>query len=149
MFSQVDKTTNATTNSSIWGLFVCAAWLLYFYGANLTEGWFGLFIFDSSELPIVTIYAMYIPMFIVWMKKEKDLSLVKRFVLPSLAILACAFTVFAAVYAHGITPFLTAQKEGKFSFPVLFYLVVFAVILVIGYFCNRRSCRKNAKNDEE
>lgn len=149
MFSQVDKTTNATTNSSIWGLFVCAAWLLYFYGANLTEGWFGLFNFDSSELPIVTIYAMYIPMFIVWMKKEKDLGVMKRFVIPSLSILACAFTVFAAVYAHGITPFLAAQKQGKFSFPVLFYLIVFAVIIVIGYFCNRRSCRKNAENDEE
>ena len=49
MFSQVDKHTNMVTNSSIWGLFVCAAWLVYFYGANLTSGWFGYFNFDSSE----------------------------------------------------------------------------------------------------
>ncbi len=63
-FSQIDKATNMTTNSSIWGLFVCALWLIYFYGANLTSGWFGVFNFDSSELPIVTIYAMYIPIFI-------------------------------------------------------------------------------------
>ncbi len=132
MFGQIDKATNMTTNSAIWGLFVCAIWLIYFYGANLTSGWFGLFNFDSSELPIVTIYAMYIPIFIAWMIKEKELSTFKRFVLPAVSIVACAFMVFAAVYAHGITPFLAAKEAGKFSFPVLFYLILFAVIMVIG-----------------
>ena len=134
MFAQVDKSTNMTTNSSVWGLFICALWLVYFYGANLTEGWFGLFNFDSSELPIVTIYALYIPMFIAWMKKEKDLGTFKRFVLPIISILACAFMVFAAVYAHGITPYLAAKAEGRFVFPVLFYLILFAVIMLIGAF---------------
>lgn len=131
-FSQIDKATNMTTNSAIWGLFICAIWLIYFYGANLTSGWFGIFNFDSSELPIVTIYAMYIPMFIVWMKKEKDMGVFKRFVLPAFAIVACAFMVYAAVYAHGITPYLNAKANGTFSFPVLFYLIVFAVILLLG-----------------
>ena len=152
MFAQVDKTTNATTNSSVWGLFVCAAWLLYFYGANLTEGWFGLFNFDSSELPIVTIYAMYIPMFIAWMIKEKDLSPVKRFVLPAVSIVACGFMVFAAVYAHGITPFLAAQEAGKFSFPVLFYLIVYGVIMLLGFFCSsafRRMIGKGKQEEDE
>lgn len=134
MFSQVDETTNMTTNSSIWGLLVCCLWMVYFYGANLTSGWFGLFNFDSSELPIVTIYAMYIPIFIMWMKKEKDLGLFKRFILPLLAILACGFMIFAAIYAHGITPYLAAKEAGKFSFPVLFYIIIFAVILLLGKF---------------
>jgi len=132
MFSQVDETTNMTTNSSIWGLLVCCLWMVFFYGANLTSGWFGLFNFDSSELPIVTIYAMYIPIFIMWMKKEKDLGIFKRYVLPITSIAACVFMVFAAVYAHGITPFQAAQEAGKFSFPVLFYLILFAVIMLIG-----------------
>ncbi len=132
MFSQVDKHTNMVTNSSIWGLFVCAAWLVYFYGANLTSGWFGYFNFDSSELPIVTIYGMYIPIFIVWMIKEKELGFVKRFLLPVLALAACGFMVFAAVYAHGITPYLNAKANGEFSFPVLFYLILFAIIMFVG-----------------
>lgn len=131
-FSQIDKATNMTTNSSVWGLFVCSAWLLYFYGANLAGGWFGLFNFDSSELPIITIYAMYIPMFIMWMKKEKDLGAVKRFVLPIISIIACGFMMFAAVYAHGVTPYLAAKEKGEFSMPVLFYLIVFAVIMLLG-----------------
>ncbi len=131
-FGQIDKATNMTGNSAIWGLFVCALWLVYFYGANLTSGWFGMFNFDSSELPIVTVYALYIPMFIAWMIKEKELGIFKRFILPIISLIACAFMIFAAVYAHGITPYITAKAEGVFKFPVLFYLIVFAVIMVIG-----------------
>ena len=143
-FSQIDKATNMTTNSSIWGLFVCALWLIYFYGANLTSGWFGLFNFDSSELPIITIYGMYIPIFIAWMKKEKDMGVFKRFVLPIMSLLACLFMVFAAVYAHGITPYLAAKANGSFSFPVLFYLILFAVIIILGAIFKK----SNDKTDE-
>ena len=132
LFGQIDPVTNMVTNSSVWGLFISAVWLIYFYGANLTEGWFGYFNFDSSELPIVTIYAMYIPIFIVWMKKEKDEGVFKRFVLPIAAMVACGFMVFAAIYAHGITPFLQAQAESKFSCPVLFYCIVFAAFMIAG-----------------
>ena len=132
MFGYVDQSSNMATNSSIWGLFVCSAWLLYFYGANLSSGWFGYFNFDSSELPIVTIYAMYVPIFIIWMKREKDLGVFKRFILPIAAMAACLFMVFAAIYAHGILPYTTAQANGEFSFPVLFYLILFAVIMIVG-----------------
>lgn len=142
-FSQIDKKSNMVTNSSIWGIFVSACWLIYFYGANLSSGWFGLFNFDSSELPIVTIYALYIPMFIIWIKNEKDMGVFKRFILPIISIIACLFMIFAAVYAHGITPYLNAQAEGKFSCPVLFYLIVFAVIMLIGGLLNKK--RKEEK----
>ena len=138
VFRQVDPATNMVTNSSIWGLLVSCLWMVYFYGANLTAGWFGLFNFDSSELPIVTLYAMYIPMLIMWIKKEKDVGVFKRFVLPVLSIGACLFMVFAAIYAHGITPYLNAKAEGKFAFPVLFYLIVYGVIMGIGVLVNRK-----------
>ena len=143
MFGQIDKATNMTTNSSVWGLFITGIWLLYFYGANLTEGWFGVFNFDSSELPIVTVYALYIPMFISWIKNQKELGTFKRFVLPIAAIVACAFMIFAAVYAHGITPYLSAKQDGKFAFPVLFYLIVFAVIMGIGAIFDIRKSKKS------
>ncbi|MBE7049064.1 MAG: amino acid permease [Ruminococcaceae bacterium] len=142
-FGQVDKATNMTTNSSIWGLFVCAIWLIYFYGANLTNGWFGVFNFDSSELPIVTIYAMYIPIFIVWMKKEKEMGVFTRFILPIIAIIACLFMVFAAVYAHGITPYIAAKATGSFSFPVLFYLIIFAIVIILGAIFRKPKTKSN------
>ena len=141
-FGQVDKATNMTSNSAVWGLFVCAIWLVYFYGANLTSGWFGLFNFDSSELPIVTIYAMYIPIFIAWMTKEKDLGVFKRFILPAASILTCLFMIFAAVYAHGITPYIQAKANGTFSFPVLFYLIVYVVVMLIGAFLKKSKNNK-------
>ena len=143
MFRQIDQSTNMVTNSSIWGLFICSFWLLYFYGANLTEGWFGYFNFDSSELPIVTIYAMYIPIFIMWMKKEKDVGVFKRFILPIIALIACGFMIFAAIYAHGITPYTQAKANGGFACPVLFYCIVYIVILLIGAFV-----RKPKKTEE-
>ena len=75
---------------------------------------------------------MYIPILIAWMKKEKEMGVFKRFVLPGVTVVACAFMVFAAIYAHGITPFLEARKNGSFSFPVLFYLIIFAAIMGVG-----------------
>ncbi len=144
IFSTVDPITNMPSNSAIFGLFVSALWLFYFYSANLgglmiseydaetanalvrllgtfdaekgkiIVNWFG---FDSSEIPIVTVYALYLPIFIK-MLTFKELSVFKRFIMPSVAILSSLFTVVAAVYAH---------KWGT-----LYYLIIFAIIMLIG-----------------
>jgi len=133
LMKQVDAGTGMPSNSCIVGLVIVAAWLVYFYGANLTAPWFGKFSFDSSELPIITIYGLYIPMFIQFMRKEKELPALKRFVLPALGIIGSAFMVFAALYSHGYAPYIAAKEAGQgFTCPVLFYLIVFAVIMGIG-----------------
>ncbi len=108
------------TNASIIGLLLAGWWLLYFYGANLTDSWFGPFSFDTSELPIITIYAMYIPIFLVFMKRENDLSGFKRYLMPVLAICGSIFMVIAAIFSHGMACF--------------YYIILFAVIIVIGAF---------------
>jgi APA family basic amino acid/polyamine antiporter len=126
VFSQVDSETNMPTNSSIFGLLLCGIWLFYFYGANLTDSWFGFFSFDSSELPIVTIYAMYIPIFIMMMKKEKDLSSFNRFIMPIVSLAGCAFMIIAAIFSHKMA--------------VVAYLIIFAIIMVIGaMFANKKT----------
>jgi len=134
LMKQVDNGSGMPSNSCIVGLVVVAAWLVYFYGVNLAATpWFGKFSFDSSELPIITIYALYIPMFIQFMRKEKELPALKRFVLPTLGIVGSAFMVFAAVYSHGYIPYITAKEAGQgFTCPVFFYLIVFGVIMGIG-----------------
>ncbi|MBP3442746.1 MAG: amino acid permease [Clostridia bacterium] len=140
MFKEVSEETNMPTNASVFGLLVCAAWLFYFYGANLWgnpetgKPLFGIFSFDSSELPIITIYALYIPIFFAFMIKHGKENIFKNVIMPLIGIIASAFMVFAAVYAHGITPYLNAKANGEFSFPVLFYLIVFVVIMIIGAF---------------
>lgn len=122
-FKQIDRITNMPTNSAIFGVLVTAAWLLYFYGANLTDPWFGLFCFDLSELPIITLYALYIPIFVMMMKKERDLRTFERFIMPILSIIGCLFMVVAAIFAHGKA--------------VIYYLIVFGIIMGIGLFFNR------------
>lgn len=125
LFSQVDTSTNMPSNSSIFGLLMCSLWLFFFYGANLTDGLFGSFAFDSSELPIVALYAFYIPIFIQFIKKEKDFSVFKRIIMPVLAILCCVFILIAAYFAHGQA--------------VLWFLIVFVVGLGIGVFFDFRT----------
>ncbi len=124
MFSQLDKITNMPSNASILGVLVAALWLLYFYGANLTAPWFGFFCFDSSELPIVTLYAAYIPMFLVYIKKEKELNSFQRYTAPALAIIGACIMVIAAIFAHGMA--------------VVAYLAIFIVIMSIGFFYYNR-----------
>jgi APA family basic amino acid/polyamine antiporter len=124
IFKQIDSETNMPTNSSILGLLLCGIWLLYFYGANLNP-LFGFFCFDSSELPIVTIYALYIPIFIMIMKKEKDFSLFKRFVMPIVSLAGCIFMIIAACFSHGMA--------------VVAYLIIFTIIMAIGVIFSKKT----------
>lgn len=118
MFRQIDPVSNMPTNSAILGLLLSAVWLVYFYGANLTDPWFGFFCFDSSELPIVSLYAMYLPIFVSFMRNEGDLPVLTRFVLPALALCGSLFMIYAACYAHGMA--------------VVAYLSIFAVVMLAG-----------------
>ena len=121
IFRSIDKYTNMPVNSAIFGLMMVTFWLCYFYGANLVEKpWFGKFSFDSSELPIVTLYALYIPIFFRMMFKEKNLSFIKRYVMPILSIISCIFMVIAACYSHGEL--------------VIYYLIVFVIVMFLSKF---------------
>ena len=92
---------------------------------NLACIWTGPFVFDSTELPIITIYLMYLPMIIQWMRKEKDQTMMKRFVLPILSLCGSVFMVVACIFSHKIG--------------CLWYMIVFAVMpfnLVKGIICS-------------
>ncbi len=123
MFNQVDDITNMPTNASILGLFFAMFWFFYFYAGNLA-GWFGPYGFDSSELPIITIYAMYVPIFIVFMVRGKEFGVFKRFILPALATCGSLFTVYAAIISH---------KMG-----VVYYLIVFAAFMLAGWLFDKK-----------
>ena len=119
MFKTVDKHTNMPMNSVVIGVVLIGIWYVFFYGANLTQSWFGAFTFDSSELPIITMYGMYFPIFIKMIIKErKELGVFKGVILPSLALIASGFMVFSAIYSHGIK--------------AVYYIIVYVVITLIG-----------------
>ena len=132
LFSQIDRHSNLPTNSAIIGLFFCAVWGLYFYLSNLAGTWSSVlafkgtdfesvpFLFDPTELPIITIYAMYLPIFIQWMRKAKDESPLRRFVIPVLAMIGSCFMVYACLVGHKMANF--------------WYLIVFALVMLVGAF---------------
>ena len=119
VFADIDKNTNMPANSAVFGLLLCAAWLFYFYCSSFSSfsDKLGMFAFDPTELPIITIYPFYIPIFIK-MLTNKDFKGVQRFVAPVLAIAGAVLMVVASVKAHG------SEIPG--------YLIIFAVIMLIG-----------------
>lgn len=131
VFAQVDPETNMPNNASIFALLITGFWGMYFYLACLAGTWSGPFVFDSSELPIITIYLLYIPIFIAWMKKEKDEKAFRRFVLPALGIICSLFMVYACIVGHGMEN--------------VWYLIVFAAFMFVGWLLNRKN-KKNKLN---
>ena len=132
--AQVDKKTNIPNNSAALGLMLCGVWFVYFIGGQFF-GWFGKYAFDSSELPIVTMYPLYIPILIAFMIKEKGMHPVKRFVLPFLSICSALVMTIACVLRHGVSN--------------IYYLLVFAVVMDAGIFFMLRKKRKNQECDEQ
>lgn len=128
-FSQVDKKTNMPHNSAIFSLLMCGFWFVYFIFFALEK--FGSYGFDSSELPIITLYAMYIPIIISMIIKEKDLNPFKRFVLPVLSILGIGVIIYASIAKH---------KMGN-----VWYLVVFAFIMLAGFVVKKINDKKQSK----
>ncbi|MBR5590831.1 MAG: amino acid permease, partial [Anaerotignum sp.] len=119
VFRVVDEVTKMPTNSALLGVMMAMLWLAYFYGANLAPTpWFGAFCFDSSELPIITIYAMYIPIFAMQMAKEKEMPTFQRVIAPLFGILASGFMVLAAIISLGKA--------------IIFYMILFAVVQAFG-----------------
>lgn len=117
-FSKVNEKFDMPVRSAIFGLTVSIIWALQ-WQFGFINGKLPKFIsFENDELPIITFYACCIPIFIYIMKECRDLGWFKRFLMPSLAILSCAFMVFAAVY--------------KYRVEALYYIIMFAVIMLIG-----------------
>ena len=131
IFSSVDKHTDMPNNSAAMGLFLCVLWFLYFMG-SVFFGWFGKFGFDSSELPIITIYPLYIPILLNFMKKDKNTHPVKRYLLPILSILGSAVMVAASIFRHGKS--------------TVWYLVVFFLIMWVGVLIRER--KSSAKTEK-
>ncbi len=125
LYSDVDRQINMPVKSAVIGMMLAAFWYFYWqvcFFDGLVTGVSGVplwFNWESDEIVIITLYACYIPMFIALMAKAKDLGAFRRFILPALGILACAFMVYCGVFAYGIQS--------------AYYLVFFTIVMFIGF----------------
>ncbi len=125
-FSEVDKQNGFVIKSSLAGIMLIGFWfawtcLMWMKGPDFMGGlhnnmWVG---WEPDEICVISLYAMYIPMFVSLMVKAKDLNFFKRFVMPVLGILCCIFMVVCCYIGKG-------YKQ------IIGYLVFFAIVMFIG-----------------
>ena len=124
--SQVDDSTGMPLFSCIAGVAFIFFWLfqvstLFFQGplalnGNHTPEW--LLAWEADEVCIITLYAIYIPIFAHIFVSRKEISFVQRYIYPALAIIASAFMCYCAYAAYGVQTF--------------YYLVFFVIVILIG-----------------
>lgn len=125
-FSKLNEKSNSPIPSSIVGGILCLLWFLYWNYAFFANRVLGagtlpaIMTWEPDELPIITLYGSYIPIFIQMMRTSKGENLWNRWILPILGVIACAFMVFCAYKGYGID--------------CLYYLIFFAIVMVIGAF---------------
>lgn len=117
-FSKVNRKCDMPIRSAVFGLIMAVVWLLQWQFGFINGKLPKIISFENDELPIITFYACCIPIFIYIMKQCRDLGAVKRFVMPSLAVISCLFMVFAAAY--------------KYKIEALYYLIIFSASMIIG-----------------
>ena len=120
---KLDHATEMPSNASIVALIFNALWLFYFYMANLTPfasytGKGSIFLFDSTELPLICVYAFYLPLYVMLMVKGKEFNVFRRFIMPILSFAGACLFIYAAIAKHGI------KNIG--------FIIVAAVIMLVG-----------------
>ena len=117
-FAKLHSKWNMPVRAAFVSFAISVIWMLQWEFGLIRGKLPAIISFENDELPIITLYALYIPIFINMMIKSKDLHPVKRFVFPALSIAACLFMIFSAFYAYKIQAF--------------YYLFIFAAIMIIG-----------------
>jgi len=115
---QVDAETNVPNNSTTISAFMVAAWMLIIFANASTSSIFVNFRFNISNLVPVAFNALFIPVYIGVMVKQKDLGTFNRYVAPALAAIGAAFLVFTVFYTERMM--------------VLWFSIVFAVLTLVG-----------------
>ena len=128
LFSEINTVSGMPVASFSLGLVFSVLWLLFLFGTQISEdALFGNFGFDISEIPVVTVYGMYIPLFFSFLKKwGRKISVLKR-ITVSMGIVACIFTAVCAIYAH-----FTDMTD---------YILVFVAIMLAGSLFRKNQCK--------
>ena len=116
VLSQVDDATNAPNNAAALSLLLIAGWMMA-HGANFA-GWYGDFFLDLPGIVPIAFQGFLIPVFIGVIRKQKDMSVVSRFVVPLLATAGSAFLIFTIIY--------------NYRLDLIWFGFIFAVIMTVG-----------------
>ncbi len=94
LISKVSKKTDMPVYSTLLSLIATVLYLVMWYCS--LNNVFGTYI-GLDEIPIVSIYVVYILLYVAYMKEFKDLSFAKRYIIPIMAILGSCVILYGGI----------------------------------------------------
>lgn len=141
-FSKIGKNKNISFLSCIYGYGCILLMLLVWYLAMHNVWIFGL-LGSMDEIICAIIYAIYITMYIFIMKNFKELNVVKRFILPGLAIIG---SLFFTICGTGLYQLITTGKTNSLI-DFLVFLVLFIILMLPSLFFYHKDGKKETIDD--
>lgn len=141
-FSKIGKNKNISFLSCIYGYGCILLMLLVWYLAMQNVWIFG-HLGSMDEIICAIIYAIYITMYIFIMKNFKELNVVKRFILPGLAIIG---SLFFTICGTGLYQLITTGKTNSLI-DFLVFLVLFIILMLPSLFFYHKDGKKETIDD--
>ena len=141
-FSKIGKNKNISFLSCIYGYGCILLMLLVWYRAMQNVWIFG-HLGSMDEIICAIIYAIYITMYIFIMKNFKELNVVKRFILPGLAIIG---SLFFTICGTGLYQLITTGKTNSLI-DFLVFLVLFIILMLPSLFFYHKGGKKETSDD--
>ena len=141
-FSKIGKNKNISFLSCIYGYGCILLMLLVWYLAMHNVWIFG-HLGSMDEIICAIIYAIYITMYIFIMKNFKELNVVKRFILPGLAIIG---SLFFTICGTGLYQLITTGKTNSLI-DFLDFLVLFIKLMLPSLFFYHKDGKKETIDD--
>ncbi len=141
-FSKIGKNKNISFLSCIYGYGCILLMLLVWYLAMHNVWIFG-HLGSMDEIICAIIYAIYITMYIFIMKNFKELNVVKRFILPGLAIIG---SLFFTICGTGLYQLITTGKTNSLI-DFLVFLVFFIILMLPSLFFYHKDGKKESIDD--
>lgn len=141
-FSKIGKNKNISFLSCIYGYGCILLMLLVWYLAMHNVWIFG-HLGSMDEIICAIIYAIYITMYIFIIKNFKELNVVKRFILPGLAIIG---SLFFTICGTGLYQLITTGKTNSLI-DFLVFLVLFIILMLPSLFFYHKDGEKETIDD--
>ena len=141
-FSKIGKNKNISFLSCIYGYGCILLMLLVWYLAMQNVWIFG-HLGSMDEIICAIIYAIYITMYIFIMKNFKEFNVVKRFILPGLAIIG---SLFFTICGTGLYQLITTGKTNSLI-DFLVFLVLFIILMLPSLFFYHKGGKKETIDD--
>lgn len=141
-FSKIGKNKNISFLSCIYG-YGCILLMLLVWYLVMHNVWIFGHLGSMDEIICAIIYAIYITMYIFIMKNFKELNVVKRFILPGLAIIG---SLFFTICGTGLYQLITTGKTNSLI-DFLVFLVLFIILMLPSLFFYHKDGKKETIDD--